>query len=349
MAGEPQKYSVDSTGKMTSTPVTSRGTLAQHIVAGAILGMLKGAGTHGPGGALSALSAGGEAGANLATQQNETAQNAAENDYKRQQDVLTNKLNATEKNLRMRGLALQLADADQKLHQQVVDNYAPQLQQLQDESPDQVLGQHVSETDAKDPNKYGLTAQRIPDGVVPKVGPDGKQVTDADGTPQWEQTYAIVKPDSQVPLTDAQGKPVAWSQQATEWGIPGPYSNPDTLSKLGPNQSASLLTANHVTHTISTLQATEAEINKVRASVGAQPIDLKAMIKQDPSLINAAMQFQRSSGASTQADTQIDAMRQDKQASPYVGKMLQLFGADNLEKYKADRVHEEAFVNKKAE
>jgi hypothetical protein len=72
------------------------------------------------------------------------------------------------------------------------------------------------------------------------------------------------------------------------------------------------------------------------------PIDLKTQLQNDPSLYTAIQHFQRAAGASTQPDLQIDALRNDPKAAPYAAKIMQLFGPDNLEKFKQKRIDTDA-------
>ena len=333
LSGNPKTYSIDQSGKETATPVTDRGTLAKHIVAAALVGLLKGAGARGPNSMGQAAAAGGAAGFGLAQQEDQNARQAAQSDFQRQQDVATQKANALEKNLRLRSLAQTLSTEEKATHDQIVANSADTLQRVKAESPDLVLGEGVPEGEAKDPTKYSLTAQRIPDGVVPRLGADGQQEKDADGVPQWEQTYTILDSKAKTAINGA-----PWVQQAIDWGIPGAKN----LANLGPNDQISAVAQNHYIYQLGQLQAMQSELNGFAKKLGIDPLDLKAKVSADPSLIEAVNQFQRTSGASTQPDAQVDAMRSDPKAAPYVSKVIGMFGADNLEQFKENRVNKMA-------
>jgi hypothetical protein len=331
LAGHPrQNYRVDPTsGKMQSDPVTSKASLAEHIVAAALVGMLKGASVKpGPASAMRAFGAGAEGSIEHNQQQTANDINGANAEFKRQQDITTQKATAVEQNLRQLALQQSLSKADLEAHQAHVGLYADTLDDIQQNSPDSVLGTKVIEAEAKDPKKYPLTAQRIPDGVVPMLNQDGSQVKDKNGVGQYENTFTIVDADAKTQLTDGDGKLSPWAETAQQWNIPAAKS----YGQVGAGQQVSVIAANRVQNQVAALQITQDQINSVRKQQGLEPVDLKSMVKEKgQSLVDAVTQYHR---VYQSADPNVDiaAMKANPQAAKYVSTMTSLFGADALQK-----------------
>lgn len=348
LAGHPRtNYRVDpSSGKMQSDPVTSKASLANHIVAAAIVGMLKGAGVKpGPASLQRAFAAGGQGAIEHNQQQVGNEINSANADFKRQQDITTQKAAAVEQNLRQLGLQQSLSKAELETHQQHVALYSDSLDDIEQNSPDSILGTKVIEAEAKDPKKYPITAQRIPDGVVPMLGTDGKQVKDKDGVPQYENTFTVVDADAKTSLTDGDGKLSPWAVTAQQWGIPAAKS----YGQVGAGQQVSVIAANRVQNQVASLQLTQDQINAVREKQGLSPIDLKSMVKEKgQSLVDAVAQYHRVY-QSSDPNVDIAAMKANPQAAKYVPTMVSLFGGDVLQKDSETRANQVVEDKKKAE
>ncbi|MFL6437711.1 MAG: hypothetical protein ACJ71Q_09040 [Terriglobales bacterium] len=270
-----------------------------------------------------------------------------------------------EANMRMLNAAIQIGRLNKDAHDQAVSSYADQLADDEQNAPGVIKGKHLSETEAKDIQKYPFSEYlRIPDGTVPRLDGNGHQVymnsqgrIVPEGTPgaiaQWDNTYTL-KESGKTKLRDENGQPKQWVKDAVAWGLPG---HPPSLLNAAPSAEISAASAAKAQHQIVMLGTLQHELNGFASSFGTdkngkptmEPIDLKAALKADPRLLKAVEQFQRSAGMSTQPDLQINAMRNDPKTAPYVGQIMRLFGADALEQYKSNREARESAEKKHAE
>lgn len=330
------------------TPVSSGREMANSIVASALTGLFAGSQVRGPGGALRGFGAGGQVNMERLQQDDKDARNQAVADLGRKASV-------AEANMKMLGNAVALGRMGKEDHDSITGSYADQLNDIKENSPD-LIGdrEHVSEADAKDLNKYPVSDYvRIPDGVVPRVDPNTGQQVKINGVAQWDNTYSLVQ-NGKVGIADDDGAPKTWVKDAVDWGIPG-YSA--SLLKPGQGAQISVASAAKAQHTVAQLNMLQTELNNYTSSFGKgkdgkpslAPIDLKAVVKKDPSMFAAIQHFQRAAGMSTQPDRQLDAMRQDPKNAPYAAKIMSLFGADNLETYKSSRESTQAAEKQAAE
>ena len=96
--------------------------------------------------------------------------------------------------------------------------------------------------------------------------------------------------------------------------------------------SASLAMMNHK---LDLIGQTQRELDEVHDATGGEKIDLAAQIKKNPQMLSAIEKFHNDAG-NTEPDEQINTMtRLHPQAA---GMMRELFGNDNLEKFKEQRL-----------
>jgi hypothetical protein len=179
-------YSVDATGNMTRTksPV-SPAHLGLAIAMEALTGAAAGAGVKGgPNATGRAAAAGFQAGQQQVVQQDQKQRIQAQEDFNRRAQVL-------ETNMRLYTNARQLGKMDEESIDAYLNNYKDLANKIQTQYPGYVKG-IVS---YKDLSKYNVTADTaIPYQRIPRLGQDGKQVTDSRGVPQWDIDYLIMDP-----------------------------------------------------------------------------------------------------------------------------------------------------------
>ena len=190
LAGGPRyKYSIDEYGNEKKTPVPVSGQhLALAIAMEALGGAAAGFGVkNGPGNEGRAAAAGFEQGQKMAQQPNQQQKQQAQEDFSRRAQV-------TEMNMRLYSNARAIGKMDEETTDKYIDQYKDMVAMLT--GPNAKLPGFVLGT-AKysDFAKYNVTADSaIPYKRVPRLGNDGKQVTNAQGIPQWDIDYLIVDP-----------------------------------------------------------------------------------------------------------------------------------------------------------
>ena len=187
LAGGPRyAYDVDAYGNMTRKPVPVSTAhlglaLALEALGGGLTGLANGAG---PNGRAKAAATAFAQGKQNVQQQDAAQRQQATQDFARRAQV-------TETNMRMYMMARQIGKMDEQASDDYVNQYKPLLQTLQERAPGYIQGP-IKYSDFA---KYNVTQENaIPYMKVPRLGPDGKQVTNAQGVPQWDVDYYIVKP-----------------------------------------------------------------------------------------------------------------------------------------------------------
>lgn len=251
-------------------------------------------------------------------------------DYNQQQQAKVQKAQAMHTNLQMLALAQDIGRKDKEDHDAMVAAHADNYEDLKEQNvpgADKIVG----EEDLK--SISGSDMIPIPVGTVPRIDPNTHQQSKNElGIPQWNNTYVVVPKNATVSLTDEEGKPKNWVTQAQSWGV-----MPD--KKVSP-QTLPYRVAAGIDHTVAALNSFNTELKNFATKINVPPVDLKAALKADPTLKSALQKFQKTVGMSTQPDIQVDALRQkDPDAA---AKIANLFGPDNLEKYKNQRIDEAA-------
>lgn len=261
----------------------------------------------------------------LQQQRGQGRQEAIDN-YNQQQQAKVQKAQAMHTNLQMLSLAQDIGRKDKEDHDAMVAAHAEQYEDYKEQNvpgADKIVG----EEDLK--NISGSDMIPIPVGTVPRIDPNtNQQAKNELGVPQWNNTYVVIPKNATTSLTDEEGKPKNWVTQAQAWGVmPDKKVSPQTLPAR---------VAAGIDHTVAALNSFNTELKNFATKMNISPVDLKAELKADPTLKSALQKFQKTVGMSTQPDIQIDALRQkDPDAA---AKIANLFGPDNLERYKNDRI-----------
>jgi hypothetical protein len=187
LAGGPRyTYDVDAYGNQTRKAVPVSGAhialaLALQALSGATTGLANGAGPSGRAKAAATAAA-------------QSAQRVQQNDVQQRaqaQENFNRRAQVTETNMRMYANARSIGRMDAEDTDQYVNQYKDLVNKLQTELPGYIKG--IAKY--SDFPKYNITQDNaIPYARVPRLGPDGKQVTDARGVPQWDVDYMIIDP-----------------------------------------------------------------------------------------------------------------------------------------------------------
>lgn len=332
LAGPKFTYKVNPDGTQEAVRVNqTKSQLANSIVAGALTGMFAGAQQHGgPGQLTRAFGAGGQAGVERNQQIDQQARQTAQQDFARKAGVV-------EANMRTLIQAHQLSRMDQEDHDRAVTMMAPVIEKTKELNPDFVGKENVDEDESKDMKKWPLeTWHRAIDGTEP--------VTDADGKiTGYKNTYAMLRNDSKVPLTDDDGKKAPWLQEALDNNLPtvpqalyGKDISPNT-PPINSYAAAKIVMENNG---VSNLQK---ELDNFHTKNNWPEVKVKDALKNDPSMAEAIFQFMRASGGSTpdRPDLQLQKMMADPKAAKYAPQIEKLFG-ESMDKFKKDMATKDA-------
>jgi hypothetical protein len=217
MAGGPRNVTtVDpDTGETTTVqqPLSGR-SIGLALAMEALAGGLSGLAAHGPNALGQAAAIGVEKGQKIGQQRSE-AQTAAD------KQSLQNQWASYKANQEMFGLAQEVGKQDYATHTDMVKSHAATLEYLKSHQQESIGATNVAEQDALDFKKFPVDQYiRIPDGVIPRTGPDGKPVyvdlhgnvvnQNARGARQaWDNSYTMVKNDATHPAVDENGTPLA--------------------------------------------------------------------------------------------------------------------------------------------
>ncbi len=325
LAGGPRtSYSIDpNTGKMTTTqqPLSGR-QIAQAIALAALSGGVAGLGERGPGVEGKAAAAGYQSVTAQQQQQSQQQQQQASQDFARQAQV-------TSTNFQTHQNALRLGQMEYDQHKQWVSDNAPVLKNIQDAGA--ALESGVHEQDLT--NKYHVTKDMaIPDGVVPRMGANGEQATNPDGSKAWDNTYTVIDPQKKIAL------PEDTAQFLADHHVPGYFTIDKTTGKATPvNFSGSApIKAGLVVNGIqlaSGIRITESSINKQLSSLKdgegesqAFEVNLKDALSKGDVTGKALQAFAPYSGMPL--DQAFDAMRKNKVDPQLVGQVESLIPQD---------------------
>lgn len=263
----------------------------------------------------------------LPTQQ--AAQKQAEQsdeDFNRVQNQKLRKAKVLNANMEALRSAFALGKEDDEAKDSVIQNHADDLANWSKAGAVEASNVPSDELMTKGFDKTKYVA--IPDGRVPVFNPDGKRVTDSNGAPLSQLTYSVVDGTTQAPLSQDK------YNQLAKYGL---MSAKDGF-KLPEGASISSAQLALMNHKLDLVQQTQRELDEVHSAVGGEKIDLAKQIKGNPQMLSAIEQF-HNDGASTEPDNQINNLQnsQNPKAKQAAGLMRELFGNDNLEKYKEAR------------
>jgi hypothetical protein len=258
LAGGPRtSYAIDpNTGTMVATPQPlSTKQIALAIAMAALTGGIGGLGEKGPGAEGRAAGAGFNAVKQQQQQADQQAQQQASQDFARQAAI-------TATNFQTHENATRLGQLDKSVHDGYVADAAPVIENLKDVGAVQESG--VREGDLL--SKYHVTKDMaVVDGTVPRMGADGKQATNKDGSLAWDNTYTVIDPNKKIALPDDTAKLLA------SYRIPGYFSVvdgqtvPTNFAKSAPMKAAFVVDG---LATASALKLTEATVNQQLRTLG---------------------------------------------------------------------------------
>ncbi len=337
LAGGPRyKPVIDATGKTTMQKVPMDGkTLGMAIALSAVSGALSGLQAKGPNANAQAAGLGFNAVAQQREKADEDARKQANEDFARQ-------MATTSTNFELHQNAQNLGKQDYEQHKEYVADHKS-IYDVLTKVPGAIRADNVPESDL---SKYNVTKDTaVPVGVVPRLNADGSQVKDKFGAPMWDNTYAIVDPQSKITLPDDVLKTLS------DYGVQG-YTTSDGKPISIPGNYA--LKANTVLHGMAQASAIKiANANLIRQSkqvMGdkAAPIDLKAAIKEDPSLVDALEDYQKYAGFPI--DQALDMMSKSKDVdASSVGKIANLVGQDFISASRNKRLADDEIAKKEAD
>jgi hypothetical protein len=282
LAGNPTQVRVNDDGTTTRTPVPLTGRqVALAIALEALGGAATGAAAKpGPGQTGRAAAAGFQAGEGQVEQRQQNAETLSNQEYARRSQTLKTAM-------AMHNNALLIGKQDHQTNMDYVNAYKDLATRMETDYPSYIKG-YATYADLP---KYNVTQDSaIPYQVVPRMGQDGKQVSDADGKPLWDINYMIVDPKAQASgfLND---KDIA---EAKKYGIPG-FDN-KLLSESPMNLSMAL----DYKARLSTLEGVDSEFsqffntlndNAPKGQKPLEPVNLAAAAKTDAGLVPALEKF----------------------------------------------------------
>lgn len=247
----------------------------------------------------------------------------ANEDFDRIQQQKVRQAKVLEANMTAMRSAYALGKEDDDAKDAVVQNHASDLDQWQKSGAVQAQNIPSDQLMKKgfDPSKYIA----IPDGRVPVINADGKRVTDSNGAPLSQLTYAVVDGTTQTPLTQEKYDQFAkYGLMQTKQG----FKLPDGATITG-------ATLSMMNHKLDLINQTQRELDEVHDAVGGEKVDLAEQIRKNPQMLSAIAAF-HNDAASTEPDNQINNLQQKNPQA--AGLMRELFGNQNLEKFKEDRL-----------
>ena len=302
LGGGNKQVSIDpASGRrvVTEGPPDRKRAIA-HIFAGALEGMFAGLqNSQGPGGALKALGAGGQAGVNLGNQENQDQEQRAQQQFQRQQQmskdtqeqqlkqaqtfetnqraILTGRQSwnlgeaAKDKNIANNQPVLDAAHADETAGGgQIVKRSGIPYSQLMDEH-------------SADGARHGTSNVYLIDGKRPILDPKtGEPKKDEFGDEQTEYTFSELDPHAQVKV------PASMLDDAVEHGynVPGytPHTSVQTELQMPVHAAANLA---HYMSGISNFSELTDKINSTLGLKGGAALDPTGIAKSMPQLGNA--------------------------------------------------------------
>jgi len=259
----------------------------------------------------------------LPTQQAQQQQDQqATEDFNRVQQQKVRQAKVIEANLNAMRTGYSIGKEDDEAKDSVIQNHASDLEQWQKSGA--VEAQNIPSDQllkkGYDTSKYIA----VPDGRVPVINADGKRVTN-NGVPLSQLTYAVVDGTTQTPLT--QDKYDQFAKYGLMQAKDG-FKLPEGATITG----ASLSMMNHK---LDLINQTQRELDEVHEAVGGDKVDLAEQIRKNPQMLSAIQAF-HNDAASTEPDGQVANLQaKNPQAA---GLMRELFGNQNLEKFKEDRL-----------
>lgn len=354
----------DGSRTVTQKPL-SRGDIGMAIALSALTGAFKGLGAKGPNAVGQAAGQGFESGIGLADKRSEEEQQQA---AQKTQDLARSQ-GTLQFNMGLKNNAIEVGRKDREDHESFVNAYADQADSILNLPNAAAIVKGTKEAplredEANDIEKHSpFEWLRIPVSTIPRIDETtGKQAYILDGkvvpenTPgahlAWDNGYILVNKSAQVPLSDENGA-LPWVKNSIEkWSGIIPGLTPSLVVGSGAKGTISAYLAGHITNQVQMLDGTQRELNTFTEKLNegkkpsdkgyVQAISLKSAIQNGTVSLNDIQNFHKAAINSTQPDIQIDALRSDPKAKDSAGRIMALFGPENLETWKQNRIATEA-------
>jgi hypothetical protein len=329
------EYSMGDDGKMQAKKVqASSGDLAKTILAGALTGLFSSAGKKGPGAALQAFGAGGQAVQEKSQQADAQNRAQAQQNFQNKQESTMRQAQIADTNSRVILNTMQAEKLQGDALDEYVDHAAPMLASMSDLADAPGLTQ-AEIMDGLNKGKYHTVNDLfIPDGKTAKLDANGKPVMSKSGMPEMEITYSHVN-NGPVPLTQSV------YDEAAAAGLPKftPGTKVSASQKIPASQMMS------IQQQVAGINMAQHEVLAVREGMGVKgTLDWKSVIST-PGMSAALTKFQGYMHAAgddpSEALRMMTAEKQGKDGkmvanpdSKFAGLVSQAFGGgDLLRKY----------------
>lgn len=325
------------TGKVTRTQnQVSTKSLLLAVAMEALGGATAGLAQHGPGNEGKALAAGyasGQANAEQAMQAQSDQDKQASSDLARQAAITTT-------NFQTHMNAMKAGGLDYDAHKQWVADGAPIVENIQKTGA--ALASGVSESDLT--NKYHVTRDMaMPDGVVPRIGADGQQAKNSDGSLAWDNTYTVIDPTAKIQLPEDTAKLLA------EYRVPGAFkivdgkAVPQDFVGSAPIKAAIVV---DMMQKASGIKLTQAQFDQQLKAINDPQDEQKFEVNLKNALADGSLTTKGIQTIGKYAGIPLDqvaaTMQKDKVPADIIGQFMSLVPQGAIEKAKISRTNQEA-------
>lgn len=298
----------------------SKGNIGASILAGAISGMLAGAGApnqtdqYGHQDLSGSAKAGADAGNEVVQKRQQQAQDL-------QNTKQTAAYGVMDHNLKVHSMIMGNTQLQGEVMKQGIATDAPVIDAMMKSTPGAITKQNVSEQELQkmmaDKSAHVTRDSVMRDGVTDVYDVSGKQVMNPDGTPKQAYTYTIYDPAAMVALTEDLKK----ENPEQFAGVPVGSQMPlRVLAKYGLEKGQ----MQNATQLVDQWNAKSKDVNPKFKNV-----DLAAAIKKDPYLRQIVPMLSKYAGKDP--DQVLDEMEKDHVDSNLIGRFANLFQVDRTE------------------
>lgn len=338
LAGGPRyKTEIDpNTGATKRTPIPlDRKDIGMAIAMSAITGALSGMQAKGTNANAQAAGLGFNAVAKQRSESDKEADAQASADFAR-------KASLTEHNMHMMQLTAALGHDSENNLQDHVNKFADMRNEQDTPAISDVSEDDLRTKYAGQAGKLGEMATKylsLPSRVVPRYDADGKQMTNAEGVPQFQLLWNLYDQTKQMPLTQD------FLNKAASYGVPGSVKSDGTPYTIGEGATISAPTYAKMIRGMEAVDIFQRDLDSVAEATKTKPANAKSLVKADPSLLPAITQYLRDHGAAQNPAEAVAFMGKDPKAATYAPRIVAAFGPDAFEKYKsAQKANEEAAI-----
>jgi hypothetical protein len=327
-------------GKVTRTQnQVSTKSLLLAVAMEALGGAAAGLQAKGPGNEGKAFGMGFQSGA----QNSQAAQAGQQQQDQQASQDLARQAAVTATNFQTHMNAMKAGNLDYEQHKAWVADSAPVVENLR--STGGVLASGVNESDLL--NKYHVTRDMaIPDGVVPRVGADGKQATNPDGSLAWDNTYTVVDPTKKISL------PPDTAQMLVDMRVPGSFKtdeNGKVVSALDDINASTPIKAGIVVDMMQKaagIKLTQGQFDSQFKTLNDPSDAQKFQVNLKDALADGTLTTKGIQTISRYAGLPLNqvvaTMQKDKVPADVIGQFLNLVPQGAIEKAKINQTNQEA-------